>query len=277
MKSKLLRIVSALAVLVAVSVFVALHASAGYFTDPDTTAEHYTGLPFTISQTIPTSPTDADVYFLTLPRSVPPVTDIVAEPIIVPHEIELSDTSRYAIFVESGATDPIYIELDASYTLDLAYSGVYEHILISVDQSAYSCIAEYVILTSNGYSQPFTTSLTSYTPLEQLRDAVVENHPDALLCVLTDFRVEVRSDLYNGSSDWISVTYYADDPMAPTTPVQFGGTVFDGNVGVADLLIGSLEPFFAFELFPSFTIGGVCAIVLGFGLLFAVLKLFAGG
>lgn len=88
--------------------------------------------------------------------------------------------------------------------------------------------------------------------------------------------IEVRSLGFDAVySDYSSTQYHLD-----TTDYLPGGTVdiiFDGDVGVADLLIGPLSALIDFEIFPNFSLGSVFGILAGISLFVIVLKVFAGG
>lgn len=92
------------------------------------------------------------------------------------------------------------------------------------------------------------------------------------------FRLEITAS-FSGSLSRLRYRYqYIDDPLGLQTFVQWyniGGS--SQTFSISSFLTNSVGGFFNFQLLPGITIGGLFTIVVGLGLLVAILKIFMGG
>lgn len=110
--------------------------------------------------------------------------------------------------------------------------------------------------------------------LAHVRDYLQYTYPTASKGFVTSLEVEGLTPFTNQD---VGFLYEANCIYSPITTDDIRSTVFDGNVGAADLLLGPLDAFFNFEIFPNFTLGGVFGVIISILLFVVILKLFAGG
>ena len=107
-----------------------------------------------------------------------------------------------------------------------------------------------------------------------VRDYLQSLYPTASYGFILSLELE---GLASYSSDDAGILYGTENIYRPLTSDDLRATIFDGNVGAADLLLSPLEAFFNFEIFPNFTLGDIFGVIISILLFVVILKLFAGG
>lgn len=107
-----------------------------------------------------------------------------------------------------------------------------------------------------------------------VRDYLQYTYPTASKGYVTSLEVEGLSPF---TTQDVTFMYEANCIYTPITTDDIRSTVFDGDVGAADILLGPLEAFFNLEIFPNFTLGDIFGVIVAILLFVVILKLFAGG
>lgn len=196
------------------------------------------------------------------------------------------------------STDTAYVHTSTTFPAD----GVaFREILASANLGDYDPNNEYSwearchvrIEYQDGtvYSQGMYTDSTStthyYSPADFVYDlAMTTSRPLDTIKYVSWSNFEVLVSPNTNVLDYCPIIYVGTPTATyspldvidiPQSSVIVEEIVFDGDVGIADLVLKPLQALVDFELFPNFSLGSVFGIIAGIALFVIILKVFAGG
>lgn len=184
----------------------------------------------------------------------------------------------------SGYTVDVSLTSPVRFPLDDRLSILGDRFTYDVDD--WEAVAEYLVVFPDGSTQrgsyeyhdgvlrPGKSTLSEWVGVAHVRDYLRYTYPSATIGYVLSLEIDGLS-IYSGPSS--SQVWSPDTLYTPVSADDISVTVFDGNTGVADLLLGPLEGFFNFEIFPNFSLGDIFGVIIAILLFVVVLKLFAGG
>lgn len=272
------KILAVLGVICALVACFAFTTSAALIAAPGDT---YTAVPYEI---IAVSEQNTNVATFTFPTAVGVATSITAPPFT----FGLLTGGRGFTIRATAVPSPVYLSVRLASPVafpmnDGSLSVTGDRFTYDVDD--WEATAEYVVEFPDG---TYTRGTYDYrsgvvapngrepdAPLvAYVRDYLQDLYPTATYGYIVSLELE---GLGTYSSDDASIVYDTENIYRPLTTDDFRATIFDGNVGAADLLLSPLEAFFNFEIFPNFSLGDIFGVIIAILLFVVILKLFAGG